>query len=122
MNNPLAFIIKHTLLIFIQLLKVTTNTLFFLMPVGVYILILQFAKKMNAISALEAFVDREKGEWMYIYPNTILVSADANLYKTQLNKLNRNVNKFIEKNRYTLFAIFCILLICLMVSMVILGV
>lgn len=122
MNNPLGFLLRVLCLFIIQVLKVAVNMLFFLLPVGVYVLIMQFTRKMSAMSSIETYVDPSKGEWMFIYPNTILVTTDANLYKKNINKAIKNLNKFIETNKNVLASLFAISVLFILILLVIRGI
>ena len=121
MNNPLGFLLRVFCLFIIQVLKVAVNMLFFLLPVGVYVLIMQFTRKMSAMSSIETYVDPSKGEWMFIYPNTILVTTDANLYKKNIKKFNKELNKFIENNKNVLALLFDIIVLFILVFIAVRG-
>ena len=119
MNNPLGFLLRTFCLLLIQVMKLLVNTFFFFLPVGIYVLIIQFAKKMSATSSLSAYADPDKSEWMFIYPNTILVTTDANLYKKNIKKFVKGVDKFIEQNKLLLVSGFCITLLTLLVLLIV---
>lgn len=119
MNNPLGFLLRITCLLIIQVLKIIVNILFFLLPVGIYVLIMQFTRKMSAMSSIETYVDPSKGEWMFIYPNTILVTTDANLYKKNINKVVKSLNKFLETNKNILALLFAISVLLILILLVI---
>ena len=119
MNNPLSLVLKLICICLIKVMRFTVNAFFFLLPVGLHILILQFAKKMSPMSSLVAYVNQEKSEWMFIYPNTIMISIEPNLYKNTLKKLNKNLDNFLIKNNNVIkFIMSLLVIICLVLVVV----
>lgn len=111
MNNPLGLVLKLFCICIIKLLRLIVNMFFFLLPVGLYVVIIQLANKMNAFSSLHSYVEPDKAEWMFIYPNTILVTTDSKLYKRNWKEFERKFNKFINEHKYVLITLVCLVIV-----------
>ena len=107
--NPLGTIIKLILVIGLNLAQFLINSFLFLLPLGVYITLLQFTKRMISVTAISAYI--KEGEFMFIYPNTALVTTKPNLYKNNIKRVISAVDNFVAKNYRLLNLLFGIIVL-----------
>ena len=105
------WILDFTLSVLKNSVEFILRILLFLLPLGVYLFLLEFRSKVSSISNLSVFTT-EKSVWQHIYPGFILVAIDPNLFKAKIGEINNSFQKWIEKNKYTLAFLAAFLLVC----------
>ena len=60
------------------------------LPLGVYLLLIQFRSKASKVSSLSVFTTDES-MWQHIFPGFILVAINPNLLKESWFKKKRNI-------------------------------
>ena len=82
-----------------------TASLYCLLPIGLFMVLMSFRTKNHKTTALTAFTN-ENSEFQHIFPNFILVTVEPNFIKRQIQKKIQHINSFIQKY----FLMFLVLL------------
>lgn len=107
--------LKDALIIWIaRLIEFTFRSLLLLLPLGVYLVLIQFRSKASAVSSLSTFTS-DKSAWQHIFPGFILVTIDQGLLKTVLLSNYDKFQSWLKGNKYTLALLFMIAIVCLMI-------
>ena len=87
--------------------------LLFLLPLGVYLMLLEFRSKVSSTSNLTNYT-KDESIWQHVFPGFILVAINPNLFKNDIKRINNNFQEWIKQNKYTLISLFFFLIILLM--------
>lgn len=85
-----------------------------LMPMGVFIALIQFRDKASKISSISAFTSDES-TWQHIFPGFLLVAIDPDVMKKAYKRVKNTFQFWINDNKYSLGLIFMILIVTLMI-------
>lgn len=89
--------LRNTVRIISMLILGTLNLIlsmvYLLLPVGIYMMLLQFREKVSKVSALSTFTE-DDSTWQFIHPNFILVCKDPKEHKVAFKKFIKAVNNF----------------------------
>lgn len=72
------------------------------LPLGVYMLLIQFRSKASKISNISVFTN-DNSTWQHVFPGFILVAINPDLLKESYFKFRRNFQTWISDNRFLLF-------------------
>lgn len=72
------------------------------LPLGVYLLLIQFRSKASKISNISVFTN-DNSTWQHVFPGFILVAINPDLLKESYFKFRRNFQAWISDNRFLLF-------------------
>lgn len=90
------------------------RTVLFLLPLGVYLLLIQMREKASATSSLTAFINDES-RWQHIFPGFILITVDHQNLKRSINSVKIKAQTWISSNKYLIEVLFMIAVLTLMV-------
>ena len=100
-----------------QLLELLIRIILFLLPLGIYLTLLQFRQKVSSTSNLSVFTNKNS-VWQHIFPGFILVAIDPNFFKNSISFRYTKFQNFIKDNKYTL----CFLLgLAIVIFMILFG-
>ena len=88
--------------------------LLFLLPLGVYLFLIQSREKASAMSSLSVFTN-DDSRWQHVFPGFILVSLNHNSFKKSFNKFKMNIQMWVSSNKYIIELLFMLLIVALMV-------
>ena len=74
---------------FKQSIEVLLRCLLFILPIGVYLILLQFRNKVSSISNISVYTT-DKSVWQHVFPGFILVAVSPDLFKSELKNININ--------------------------------
>ena len=80
------------------------RTILFCLPLGIYILLIQFRSKASKVSNISVFTN-DNSVWQHIFPGFILVAVNPNLLKESYFKFRRNFQMWVNDNKFLLFFI-----------------
>lgn len=103
-----------------QIAERLLRILLFLLPVGVYITMLQFRSKASKVSSLTVFT-KDNSVWQYIFPGFALVAIDPSMFKNAIKKRNEEFQFWIQNNKYTLSFLFALLMVLIILWKKVLG-
>lgn len=86
----------------------------FLLPLGVYLFLIQSRAKASKVSSLQTFTN-DNSCWQHIYPGFILVAVDSDLFKKKYSEVKRKFQTWISDNKYILAFLFMLLIVILLV-------
>lgn len=101
--------------LFWQISERLLRVILFLLPMGLYLMLLQFRSKASKVSSLTAFTN-DKSIWQHVFPGFILVAIDPDMFRNMVRNQNEALQAWVQRNRYTL----CFLLAFIMVIYIIL--
>lgn len=96
-----------------QFTEIVLRCLLFILPMGVYLLLLQFRNKVSSISNISVYTT-DKSVWQHVFPGFILVAVSPDLFKNELKNINTKFQNFIERNKYTLSFLLALSIVCIM--------
>lgn len=86
------------------------RVILFLLPLGAYLLLLEFRSKASKVSSLSAFTT-DKSIWQHVFPGFALVAIDPDLFRNTMKKCNEALQIWVQQNKYTLSFLFALLLV-----------
>ena len=95
-------------------IEIIFRIILFLLPVGVYLTVLQYRSKVSSVSNLSIYT-KDESVWQHIFPGFILVAINPQQFKTTLNTKKANMQKWIKDNQYLIGLLFMMLIVCLMI-------
>ena len=106
---------KDVLLIWIaKLIEITFRIILFLLPLGIYLLLIQGRGKVSKVSSLSTFTN-DKSVWQHIFPGFILVAIDSDQFKNAYLKAHGDFQTWVSRHKYTLAFLFMTAIVCLMI-------
>ena len=101
-----------------QLLGKTIEIIFriilFLLPLGVYLTILQSRSKVSSVSNLTIYT-KDESVWQHVFPGFILVSINPNQFKEIVTEKKTSFKTWIKENQYILSFLFLLIIVVLMI-------
>ena len=91
-----------------------------LLPLGVYMVLLQKRSKASTVSSLQAFTS-DRSIWQHVFPGFILVAIEPDEMENFFTNLNNNFKSWAERNKYLITLIFMSLIVGIMVLMYVRG-
>lgn len=85
-----------------------------LMPLGLYMLLLQKRSKASKVSSILTYTN-DRSVWQHVFPGFILISIEPDELTNFLTKVHNSLQTWVDKNKYILALIFMILIVGLMV-------
>ena len=89
------------------------RTILCLLPLGVYLLLVQLRSKASKISNISVYTT-DDSIWQHIFPGFILVAINPNVLKEHYNKSKRNFQSWYQENKYLITFIFMSLITALL--------
>jgi len=92
-------------------LELVLKGIYMLLPIGLYIALLQFRDKVSKASAIHTFT-KDVSTFQFIHKNFILVCIDPSTVRIRNKNILKSIDKFFEKYKsvITLGTIFLLLL------------
>ena len=94
-------------------IEILFRIILFLLPLGVYLFLIQSREKASAVSSLATFTNDES-RWQHIFPGFILVTIDHLSFKKGAAKVKANIQMWLSNNKYWLTALFMVIVIILL--------
>ena len=85
-----------------KMIELIFRTILCCLPLGVYLLLIQFRSKASTIRNISVYTE-DSSVWQHIFPGFILVAVNPNLLKNSYIKFRRNIQVWINDNRFLLF-------------------
>lgn len=98
---------------FKQLLERLFRIILFCLPLGVYLILIEFRNKVSSISNLSVFTE-DNSVWQHVFPGFILVAVDPMLFKNEINKRHNDFQKWVERNKYILSFLLALSIVAFM--------
>ena len=90
------------------------RTILFLLPLGVYMFIMQQRTKVSSVSNLTVYT-KDESVWQHVFPGFILVAIQPNQFKEYISTKKAKIQGWIKENKYLLAMIFMVLVVGLMI-------
>lgn len=100
--------------------EVIFRLLLCLLPLGVYMLILQKRPKASAVSSISVYT-KENSKFQHVFPGFLLVSIDPESLNNFISQKNASIQSWVNQNKYTLALVFMSVIVGLMVLSYIKG-
>lgn len=84
-----------------------------LMPLGIYLLLIQFRSKASKISSISVFTT-DDSIWQHIFPGFILVAINPNVLKENYKKTKKKFQNWVNENKYMISFTFMTLITILL--------
>ena len=97
-----------------RLIEVIFRVILFILPLGVYLYIIQSRNKASTIRNISIYTT-DDSVWQHIFPGFILVAVDPNIFKKSIAKVKGHIQLWIQNNKYIIALIFMTLIVALMV-------
>jgi hypothetical protein len=106
--------LKENAIVFVgRAIELLFRSILCLLPLGVYMLILQKRKKASTINTISVYT-KEYSRWQHIFPGFILVTVEPESLNTFIAEIHNNIQKWIERNKYLLAFLFMSAIVGLM--------
>ena len=98
--------LKDCLVPFIgRIIEIIFRIILFLLPMGVFLIMLQSRQKASSTSNLSVFTT-DDSRWQHIFPGFILVSCDSKSLKKSYNNIKSKFQSWVANNKYLLAFLF----------------
>ena len=84
-----------------------------LLPLGVYLILIQQRKKASKVSSLTTFTT-DNSVWQHIFPGFLLVAIEPTVLSDYMNKKKNDFQYWVKRNEYILAIIFMTAIVSLM--------
>lgn len=106
---------KDSIKIFLgRVIEFIFRVVLFLLPLGVYMFIIQQRTKVSSVSNLTVYT-KDESVWQHVFPGFILVAIQPNQFKEYISVKKAKIQGWIKDNKYLLAMLFMALVIGLMV-------
>lgn len=82
-----------------RVIELFFRCILFLLPLGVYLLLIQYRKKASTIRNINVYT-QDESTWQHIFPGFILVSISPETFRKQVQEKKRNFQLWISSNKY----------------------
>jgi len=83
-------------------IEIIFRTILFCLPLGVYLLLIQFRSKASKISNISVYTE-DYSVWQHVFPGFILVSINPNSIKEWCLKKRLKIQTWVGDNKFLLF-------------------
>lgn len=97
-----------------RLIEIIFRVILFLLPLGLYMFILQQRSKVSSVSNLTVYT-KDESVWQHVFPGFILVAIQPNQFKEFIKVKKDSIQKWIKDNKYLLALLFMSLIVTLMI-------
>jgi hypothetical protein len=97
-----------------RLIELTFRIILFLLPLGIYLYLIQSRSKASKVSNLSIYTN-DDSVWQHIFPGFILVSINPQSFKRSIASTKNNIQLWISSNKYILSFLFMAAIVFLMV-------
>lgn len=97
-----------------RIIELIFRGLLLLLPLGVYLLLIQSREKASAVSSLSAFTN-DDSRWQHVFPGFILITINQQSLKKSVIKSKNNIQNWIAANKYIIAMLFMAAIVWLMV-------
>ena len=116
----LKWLWENMIVVLGRIIEVLFRILLCVLPLGVYLLILQNRQKASSVTSISAFTE-ENSKFQHVFPGFLLVTINPNSLSEFINENNTRIQKFIERNNYILALLFMSAIVGTLVLMYIRG-
>ena len=95
-----------------RVIEFTFRVILFLLPLGVFLTVLQYRSKVSKVSNLSVYTTDES-VWQHIFPGFILVAIEPDKFKSLISQKKANFQNWIKSNQYWLAMLFMALMVAL---------
>lgn len=99
--------------IFMWVLNKILTILYLLLPIGLFMLIMQLRDKNNKANAIGTFLE-DNSEFQFVFSDYMLVANKPNELKTKTKKRLNNLNNFLDKWKW-LFIVSILVVTCVII-------
>ena len=103
-----------------RIIEVLFRMILCVLPLGLYLLILQNRQKASSITSISVFT-KEYSKFQHVFPGFLLVSINPNSLSELINGANSKIQNFIEKNKYTLALLLMSVIVGTLILMYVKG-
>lgn len=97
-----------------RVIEFTFRVVLFLLPLGLFMLILQLRSKVSSVSNLTVYTKAES-VWQHVFPGFILVAIDPKQLERFVIERKTKTQRWIAENKYILALIFMVTVVVLMI-------
>lgn len=112
-NKVIGWLLESITPVLGRLIEFLFRTILFILPLGVYLTLIQYRSKVSKISNISVFTNDES-VWQHVFPGFILVSISPETFKKHIRETRRSIQNSISDNKYLIEVIFMILVLVLM--------
>ena len=96
-----------------KLIELIFRVILCLLPLGIYMLIIQGRSKASSISSISVYTN-DSSAWQHVFPGFILVAVDPNVLEKRISTIKKSLDEWVDLNKYLLALLFMILMVALM--------
>lgn len=97
-----------------RIIELIFRVILFVLPLGVYMFIMQHRTKVSSVSNLTVYT-KDESVWQHVFPGFILVAIQPNQFKEFIHAKKAKIQGWIKENKYLLAMLFMALIVGLMV-------
>ncbi len=93
-----------------KIIELFFRIILFLLPLGVYLLLIQYREKVSKISNISVYTNNES-VWQHIYPGFALVAINPKATKRNIKRIKDNIQSVISANKYLIEVFFMLVIL-----------
>lgn len=98
-----------------KVVELLFRLLLLLLPLGVFLLVIQCREKASKVSNLSVFTNDES-VWQHIFPGFALVAISPETTKKKISRIKQDIQYKIQENKYLLMFFFMMSVIALLLG------
>ena len=107
--------LKEFLINFIgKAIEVLFRIILCMLPLGVYLLVVQSRRKASSVSNLSVFTTTTS-VWQHVFPGFILIAIDPKVLEKEVLKVKGNIDRWVNSNKYIIALLFMIFIVTYMI-------
>lgn len=95
-------------------IEIVFRILLLCLPLWVYLVLIQLRDKPSKISSISVYT-KDESVWQHVFPGFLLVAIKPKAMQESWIETKRNVQMWVDKNKYILALVFMSLVVMLMI-------
>ena len=97
-----------------KIIELIFRGILFVMPLGVYLCLIQSRSKVSKISNITVFT-KDESVWQHVFPGFILVAIEPDSFKKSVARTKASIQSWVLNNKYILSLLFMATIVLLMI-------
>lgn len=107
------WVIDFVLKLLSKIIEIAFRVILFLLPMGLFLILVQFRKKISKVSNLSVYTT-EHSVWQHIFPGFALVAFNPEQFRGVLLDKKSKFQLWVSDNKYILSFLFMLVIVVLM--------
>lgn len=97
-----------------KIIEVTFRCILFLLPLGVFMLLLQLRNKVSKVSNISVYTN-DRSVWQFVFPGFLLVAVEPKIIPIKFMEKKLSFQNWVSRNKYLLTFLSMSIIVGLMI-------